>query len=220
MTFYVIEKKPKGGLLEKYRTDFEYDESVPTGEAPRCPRCGAPIGMLASLPPYRVDLDTWGDEFGDLAFWLDDFLVSRRFRDAFTRSGLKGLSSFTPASVLSHTAHGKVCGDPPEYFRVRPSNGPARVDPITSGFEWVNSNHPSCWECLSGPKKHWDRIVIDQQSWTGEDLFYPYGAPGVLVASGRFFQWAQAHCFGNLVMIPALEYEWAPYAPKKWYGNP
>jgi hypothetical protein len=44
------------------------EEGVTLAEAPRCPTCGRFVGMLKWQPPYRVEMDTWGDHFGDLAF--------------------------------------------------------------------------------------------------------------------------------------------------------
>jgi len=219
MQFYVIETKPKGSeSLERFRTDFGYDESVPKGMAPKCPRCGEFVGLLESLPPYRVHLETWGEEFGDLAFWLNEFLVSRRFRDEYLRSGLRGLSAFTRATVLSHRAHGHVSGNPPDYFRVMPSTGAARVDVVSSGVEWEGGRRPTCEHCLSGGSgaiRRWDRVLIEERSWNGEDVFYPFGIPGVLIVSGRFFEWAQKHRFGNLLMIPSHGYGRDPFGRKK-----
>ena len=84
MKFFVINKKPSGDdNFEKFRTDFYYDDSVKKGSALRCPQCGDFTGLLVPLPPYRVRLETWGVDFGDLAFWMDDFLVSSRFRDSY-----------------------------------------------------------------------------------------------------------------------------------------
>ena len=81
MKFYVVNKKPSGGYnFERFRTDFYYDESVAKSDAPRCPLCGAFVGMLVSIPPYRVRLETWGTGFGDLAFWMSDFLISATSR--------------------------------------------------------------------------------------------------------------------------------------------
>jgi hypothetical protein len=95
MRFYTIQTKPKGSRhAERFRTDFTYDDSVPKGDAPKCPICERFVGMLEALPPYRVHMETWGEGFGDLAFWMTDFLVSEAFRTAFLEADLKGLSQF------------------------------------------------------------------------------------------------------------------------------
>jgi hypothetical protein len=80
------------------------------GDAPRCPRCGGPIGMRPGLPPIRIELETWGKRFGDVAIDAgNEVLVSERFKDAFQSVGLTGLSPFMPAEVVKAIARrGKV----------------------------------------------------------------------------------------------------------------
>ena len=173
MKFYVIQKKPKNsGKAVQFRTDFTYDDSVSKSDAPKCLKCGRFIGMLEALPPYRIHLETWGEGYGDLAFWMTNFLVSEAFRDSFFESGLKWLSKFTQVSVISHTQHGSPLGDPPSYFHTIPVIGGARVDLVASGVEWERNEHPSCDHCLQGGGtiERWQRVIIDEQSWTGDDV--------------------------------------------------
>ncbi|MCC5830618.1 MAG: hypothetical protein JJU36_14320 [Phycisphaeraceae bacterium] len=209
MDFYSIIKKPSGDeLVEKYRTDFEYDDSVAKGEAPRCPRCNSFVGMLESVPPFQVHLETWGDGYGDLAFWMSDFLVTLRFRDEFERSGLSGLQRFDSTECLSHKHYGRKLGDPPEYFRTIPRIGGAKVDIRASEIERGEGKHPTCDLCLSGGGvlKRWKRIVIDESTWDGSDIFYPYGIPGALVVSKKFYNWAIAKRFRNLTFRQSADH--------------
>jgi hypothetical protein len=90
--------------------------------------------MLESLPPYHVHLETWGEGFGDLAFWMDDFLVTDAFRNAFMQSDLKGLFGFREVRVVSHRQHGRPLGKPPRYFRTIPRVGGA---PAWNGDEMI-----------------------------------------------------------------------------------
>jgi hypothetical protein len=208
MEFFVVNTHPTNPVAsEAARTDFSFDESVATGDAPTCPVCSGFVGMLTSLPPFRVHLETWGSQFGDCAFWLDSFLVSERFVDAFLDSGLKGLTGFQPVEVLSHRAFGRVKGDPPTYFLVVPNVGPARIDAVVSGVEWGPETHPKCPNCLhgGGVLKRWQRIVIDLASWQGDDIFIPYVIPGTLMVSSRFRQWAELNEFTNLIFAPASQ---------------
>lgn len=208
MQFYVIDKNPKGDAVrERYRTDFYWDDSVAKGDGPKCPECGEFVGLLEPQPPFKVHLETWGEGFGDLAFWMTDFLVALKFRDEFQKSGLKGLPSFEHAEVLSHKRYGKARTKPPEYFRVLPQLGAARIDVEASGVEWGDNKRPTCSRCLSdgGVLKRWKRVVVDERSWNGDDVFYAFGIPGTLLVSSRFFEWARPHQFHNLVMQPATE---------------
>lgn len=207
MDFYVIDKKPSGDEeYEKYRTEFYYDDKVKKGGALTCAKCGSFIGMLVPLPPYRVRLETWGRGCGDLAFWLDDFLASRRFRDAYVASELKGLEPFEAVEVLSCRKYRKLKDTTmPEYFRTMPSIGSARIDVVASGIEWGDNKQPECDVCLSGAGvlKRWKRVVVDESTWNGDDIFYPYGLPGTLIVTRRFTDWASNYEFKNLLLMPA-----------------
>ena len=209
MQFYVINTKPSGDeVIERYRTDFKFDDNDARGDAPKCPHCGSFIGMFECLPPYHAHLETWGEDFGDLAFWLTEFLVSRKFRDEYKKTGLKWLSSFMPVEVLSQKRYGKTRGKrlkPPEYFRVFPKIGAAKIDLEASGVEWEDNKRPTCEKCLSGIKRSWQHVVVDKKSWNEDDIFYAFGIPGELLASSRFYEWARAHEFRNLIMKPAIE---------------
>jgi len=220
MQFYIVDEKPKGSDdRERYRTDFLYDESVVKGDAPKCPECGSFVGMLESLPPYSVHLETWGEGFGDLAFWMSDFLVSRRFRDEYDKSELRGLSEFKQVKVLSHKKYASIDERPPEYFRTIPKIGAARIDPVASQFEWRDNHSLTCKHCLAGDGilERWHRVALDEASWNGDDIFYPYGLPGTLVVSARFNEWANRHHFRNLVMNTAAEsfHDFYPWKKKK-----
>jgi hypothetical protein len=128
MQFYCVVQKPSGDeTVEQFRTDFYFDDSDAKGDAEKCPDCGEFISMLPSLPPYHVHLETWGEDFGDLAFWMSEFLVSRRFRESYRGSGLKGLPAFEPSF--------------PEAFRQKPRQTPqaARVFPGASE-DWSSEN--------------------------------------------------------------------------------
>ena len=208
MDFFVVEKHPNSPLFsEAARTDFTIGEAVRKGDAPRCPVCGAFVGMLESLPPIRVELETWGSEFGDCAFWLDSFLVSERFADAYRSSGLQGLTGFHQVEVLSHRTYGGVRTDPPIYFFVIPKVGSARIDAEASGVEWDSDSRSKCTNCRSGggTLKRWKRIILDEASWQGDDIFYPYVIPGTLTVSSRFKAWADKHEFSNLILVPAIK---------------
>ena len=79
MSFFVLEQFPDESQTG-FRTDFLQTEDVNRGPAPRCPTCGGYTGMLAWLPPFRVELETWGNTVGDLALGNGaDILVSERF---------------------------------------------------------------------------------------------------------------------------------------------
>jgi len=203
--FLVVNQKPSGGKIERYRTDFHYDDSVKKAGTARCPKCQAFVGMLEPVPPYKVRIETWGIGFGDLAFWLDDFLVTQRFADEYVKSGLRGLGGFVSIEVLSCRKHRKISEAFPQYLRTMPNHGSAKIDAVASGIDWGVGNENRCDVCLSGPGvlKRWKSVVVDESTWNGDDIFYAFGIPGKLIVSSRFASWATTHQFRNLILEDA-----------------
>jgi hypothetical protein len=203
--FYVVNQKPSGKQLEQFRTDFHYDDSVAKVDAARCAKCNAYIGMREPVPPFRVRIETWGIGFGDFAFWLDDFLVSKRFHDAYAASGLRGLREFSQVEVLSCRKHRKFSDAIPSYFRTIPHLGAAKIDLVKSGVDYGDMIQARCDVCLSGPGvlKRWKSVVVDESTWNGDDIFYAFGLPGTLIVSSRFADWANEFSFKNLVLEDA-----------------
>jgi hypothetical protein len=207
--FFVLEPFPKG-KYDSARTDVMETEGANVGEAPKCPSCGRAIGMLKWLPPYRVEMDAWGDHFGDFAFvgGCEWFLVSDRFRSIYVRSGLKGLSGFDPVEVRKITRHNKkLRGNPPQYFKVDVVRSQTAVDPAASGFEWSEGTSicPVCLFPKEGVIKRWSGIVIRPESWQGEDIFVPRGG-GELVTTSRFKDLCEANEVKNAVFLLAESY--------------
>ena len=222
LDFFVVVKHPKAPRFsEAARTDFTFDESVPTGDAPKCPRCGAYVGMLESLPPFRVELETWGPQFGDCAFWLRSFLVSARFVEAYAVAELKGLSGFDRVEVLSHRAYGRARGTVPSYFHVVPKMGSARIDSHACGIERGPEKGEICSTCLGGGGeiKRWKHTILDTASWQGDDIFYPHGLSSTLVVSRRFKDWSDRHAFENLILVPSSEWSYDFYPLEDLHRN-
>ena len=83
MHFYVLNEFPKG----RAETCVSYAKGYVQGDAPRCPKCGGAVGMLDWLPPFRVEIELFGIEFGDFAFGAgNDFLISLRFKELQERA--------------------------------------------------------------------------------------------------------------------------------------
>ena len=62
-------------------TDFLPLDSVKTGNAIRCPKCNKFMGMLPLLPPIKVEIELFGNNFGDIAFGTgDQILISETLK--------------------------------------------------------------------------------------------------------------------------------------------
>jgi hypothetical protein len=50
------------------------------------------LGSIRWLPPYRVEIETWGEAFGDVVFGrANDLLVSERFAFLWEEARLVGI---------------------------------------------------------------------------------------------------------------------------------
>jgi hypothetical protein len=199
--FFVLQhpKDPVDDAL----TDFLHAEGTGRGEVPLCPQCGSPIGMIPSMPPIRVEIETWGKQFGDLAIGAgNEVLVGERFRDASVSSGLIGFPSFMPAEIVKIIARrGRVPASVPNYFLAIPGRSRALVDDRASeigyGERW------KCEECRIGNIKRYKRVVLEPNTWSGEDVFVPRGLPGRILTSQRFKDFCDRNAFTNCLLIPA-----------------
>ncbi len=201
MRFYVLEHPSDGH--DDALTDFLSAPGKQRGDAPRCPKCGGFTGMLQTLPPIRVELATWGKRFGDLVFGVgNDLLVCERFKDAFLRSGLTGLSGFAPAEVVKVVARrGKIPKPMPNYFYAVPGRSRAAIDYRKSGIEYERPW--SCEECRVGYMRRFHSVVLEPNTWSGEDVFIARGLPGTIITSERFKEFCDRHAFSNCLLIEA-----------------
>jgi hypothetical protein len=218
MQFFILNQSPTG-RDEAARMDVLKAPGSQRGDAPRCEACGKYVGMRQWLPPYRIELDAWGQNFGDVAFVGNDLLVSLRFKQLWERGTLVGLSGFESVEVVNVRRHRNFRGDPPPYFRAIVSRSRTVIDLPASEFEWGEA--PTCPACHLGDIiKRWKRVIIDRTTWTGEDVFIARGLPGSTVVSERFKEWCEANAVGNAVFIPAEEYAHDSYPWEKESGAP
>ena len=201
MLFFVL-KHPKRPVDDAL-TDFLPAVGSKRGDAPRCPTCGNVVGMMPELPPVRVELETWGRRFGDLAFGVsNEVLVSERFKDAFILSGLTGFSRFTPVEIVKITARReKIPEQVPNYFITMPGGSRAAVDDRASDIDY--ERRWTCQECRIGYMKRLRRLVLESNTWSGEDVFIPRGLPGTIVTSERFKAFCDRHAFTNCLLVEA-----------------
>jgi len=199
-------------------TDFTKSEPVNRGEAPKCPICGAFIGSLPWLPPYRAELEVWGKDFGDLAFGPgSELLVAQRVADAFKHEGLVGFSGFNEVEIVKVIRRGgsKITSQPPRYDCVAIDRGRAAIDVEASGM--VHEEPYTCAECRSGLIKRIGRIIVEEGTWSGEDVFRARGLPGTILTSERFQAFFERYSLNNGVLTDAADYSIDFYP---WEKNP
>lgn len=210
--FYVLTRPPIQSDEERAAgTDVHLADGSRLGEARRCDACRKFVGMRPWMPPFRVELETWGCDYGDIAFndVGADILVSLRLRDLLRNAGLNALSEFDAVDVVKARQHRKLFGDRPSYFKttIRRSSS-ARVDHVASKFQWTEKPDicPVCWINKKGGTFLRNlRTIIDPDSWTGEDLFIPRGSND-FVASERFHAFCKSQEIKNACFVPCESY--------------
>lgn len=120
-----------------------------------------------------------------------------------------GLGKFHPTQIVSIKKHEAFKGDPPKYFLVEVQRSRTIIDQAASGFEW--DGPPTCPECCMGNLiKRWKRIVIKEDTWSGENIFIPRGKNAFIV-NERFREFALAYKITNCCLIQAEEYAYDFY---------
>ena len=179
---------------------------------PICVECQKYISSLKAKPPYRIELELWGNDYGHVAFGsCDDLLVSEGFRSNWLNDNMSGLSGFEAVTVVNVVRHQKMAkaGALPSYYRASVVRSRAAIDLDASGFEIDGA---VCKECLTGGLlKRAARIRLQPETWEGEDLFIARGLPGTYLASERFKAFFDKHQITSATLIPAEEYSFDFY---------
>jgi hypothetical protein len=204
--FFVLEADVWG----PHDTQFDTVEPVHRGDAPHCPRCGGPIGMLTWLPPYRVTMELYGKDLGDFVDGPggNSFLISERMAEAFRTEGLTGLLGFDPVEVvrMRRKRKGPTPGAMPRYFVASPCRSRAAVDVARSRLRY--GKPVTCPECRSEGLETTHGFILESGTWQGEDVFRARGLPGMVIVSERFAEFVKRHGFTNMKLIPTEEYVW------------
>jgi len=211
--FYVLEEpRPESPEDALGGTSAVKEEGFQVGHAPECSKCGRCIGMLTWLPPFRIELESWGKEFGDIVkAGATDLLVSHRFKHHYESHELTGLIGFEPVEIVRVKRHRKSNAELPEYFKASVVRSQTSIDQEASGFEWQD-DRPVCPECLwkraGGTLRGYKSIIIKSGTWAGEDTFCPRGSPANVIVSRRFRDVCVENQLKNVVFLPAERYAW------------
>jgi hypothetical protein len=221
--FYVLEP-----VDNYFGTKWAYAEDVDPvnlGSVDRCPVCGDILSLKPWLPPYRAKLSSakpekWGD-----FLWVGgtSLAVSTRFRKIYEREGLRGVESFSgPIEVVRYGT--RKTGDfpilPPEYFIIRVPWGGANQDDIASGVTRENPEVIKCLYCRTGwSRQKQPRIIIEDGSWDGSDIFRPRGTPIKYMVSEKFRGVCEKYQVTNVWLIPGMEFGYDEKYPGNWYIN-
>jgi hypothetical protein len=213
MKFFIL-INPKAGDGDAV-TDFIPLKSSPLGRAPQCISCERFIGMMPLVPPIRLKLQLWGDRWGDIAFGPgDQILVSAKLEMLFVGAGMTGFERFDASTITGVKKPRHVKDGPPHYKLATIRLGKAAVADIPSGL--IRENSTTCRECHNdGLIKRADCIVIEPGTWSGEDVFFARGLPGVIVVSERFKSLCDANALANCRLMKAGDFSFDYYPWEK-----
>ncbi len=199
MRFYVYDWRSAVG--DAFEADAEALEPRQLGDAPRCPVCRRYVGMRSWLPPYVIDIHVHGRKLGDVVDLMGDLIVSDRFRQAFELAKLTGLE-FRPVEVRKVTPSRLQA--PCCYYLACVARGRAAIDVDKSGTE---RGPVECAECRTMRNlERSDRIVIEEGSWEGLDVFVPRGLPGTTMVSERFREMCERSNFTGIILKAAEDF--------------
>jgi hypothetical protein len=206
MAFYVLACKESSEYGSEYDTEFLAAEDAKYGEAPRCPVCGRFTGGRRWLPPLRVELELHGRHFGDVVtgFGGSDLLVSPRFEEVYRSNGLAGLEGFEQVEIVKVRSRHRVTPEPPAYRRVDVAPSEVAIDVEETGV--VRGGPIECSYCLTSTINGIRGVVIDETTWSGEDVFVPRGLPGTITVSERFRDVCLRHPITNLKLVESREF--------------
>ena len=166
--------------------------------------------MLPLLPPIRLELKAWGSRWGDAGFGPGgQLLVSNRLRDLFVEAGLVGFTRFDLVEIVKARGRKTKVGRPLDYLLASIQHSRSRIDDLASGL--VRDEPPTCEECRSTGIRRADRIVLEANTWSGEDVFYARGLPGTILVSERFKRLCEDHDLANCCLVAAEDYHFDFY---------
>ena len=206
MEFYVLARKESSEYGSEYDTEFLAAEDPNYGEAPRCPVCGQFTGGRQWLPPLRVELELHGRQFGDVLTGSggSDLLVSPRFEEVYRSNGLVGLEGFEPVEIVKVRSPHRLTPEPPAYRRADVAPSEVAIDVERTGV--VRGGPIECSYCFTSTINGIRSVVIDEATWSGEDVFVPRGLPGTITVSERFRDVCVRHAITNLKLVESREF--------------
>lgn len=200
MKFFVMERQRFND------NEYAYGEQVDqkTGDFEKCDICGSAISMRKWLPPLKAKLSK--QSYGDFVFGtFTTFLVTERFKIEYESSGLTGIKAFEPVEIVKVNRKRDSSLETPFYYYVSIVRSKAVIDEIKSKIQ--RDGEISCNYCKTGGViKTLKGIIFEDDTWSGEDVFFPIGLPGTIIVSERFVDFVIKKGFLNINFIPAEEY--------------
>jgi hypothetical protein len=221
--FYVLkpEEGTRFGRKWAYGDVVDPANYIDSGE--RCPVCGDYVSSKRWAKPHRIKLSSaipekWGDFVWGAGFSL---LISRRFKQIYENERLTGFNEISPPVEI--VSMGKLKSHdhretPPKYHHVDVPWGGANQDDLASELIHEMPEKIKCNYCRVGVSwRKQARIVIEDDTWNGTDIFKPRNTPTQFVVSDQFREIAEKYELKNLWLIPTEKFGYDERRSGLWY---
>lgn len=177
-----------------------------------CPACARPLSEKEWLAPHKAEVKALGKTLGDVLFAPGlDVLVSSKFLEGWRAEKLNGLFGLREVE-LAKVKPKKAAPKGSKYFLALAGFGMTQIDEKKSDIK--REGEVDCLQCMGGARvRAVNGYSIDEVTWSGEDVFVPWGYGERLVVSERVLALRDKHQLTNMLLVPTEEYTWEAVQP-------
>lgn len=165
-----------------------------------CDGCGKGVGIASWESPRKLVLSH--ANCGDIVPGILRLVVSSRFRAVYREAGLTGLTEFL---VIDHV---RVQRQPdalvPDLLATWPNYAYTTIDEAASGL--LRKRPAECDRCRGSMLWKLDRIVLNEETWDGSDVFVCTGLPGAVIVSELFVEAVDRAALTNFTFVGLDDY--------------
>lgn len=211
MQFFVL----KIGMFGQYKFAwYETPKATYSDDCFRCPKCGRPVSLLRWQPPYEVVLKQ-PRRVGDFVRGAGgcDFLTSVHFLTLCEEEQFSGIEEVLPIIVTRMgTTKAANSLERPRLFGLNLVHSLTQLKYEEMGIVWGSPPKPDyCRLCgpggggIGGWWKRRERVVVDEATWSGHDIFFAINGPGTILLSERAANAIIQHGLTNATVTPCEE---------------
>jgi len=191
-------------------TEYLFADTASFGEALRCPICDNIVSTMEWLAPYQIKLIMRTKQYGNIIFPLGEkIVIDEYFKNCYEKSTLTGLTFCGKIEITKIFCYNGVKRKsllaPPQYYVADIKYGSAAIDHVKSETVFSKGEEPTCDYCRVGFVDAYPRLVIDESTWDGTDIFFARGIGTQVTVSQRFKDWWDVCRFNNGKLEPLEE---------------
>jgi hypothetical protein len=198
MKYYVIVKDSFSDKKYAYGSKGIFEHN--TGDTwIKCSECNRSVGQREWLPPLDMGVSK-KRSIGDVIYAGSGFTISKRFKEKFEQSDLRGLSNYRKLSMYYKKQPLDI-----EYYYSDIAKIPARID--ESYVEYKNKKREgTCSVCQfrGWPPDIVNGIVFPEPEKIDQDIFYSFSLGSAdIIVSERFKTFVKQEGFTNIIFWDA-----------------